>query len=62
MNRCSSMEERGMGRGIELEVVAWRILKLAELAMLEHVEALLRSQAMGLAASTDAEEFTRIGV
>jgi hypothetical protein len=41
---------------LDLELIAQRILKLAEIAMLEHLEQLMESQAQGLLAlAQDAE-------
>ena len=45
-------------RPVDLQLVAQRILKLAEIATLDHLEMLLQSQAQGmleLASQTDAE-------
>jgi hypothetical protein len=41
---------------VDLELVAQRILKLAEIATLEHLEALLRSQAQGILDQAQASE------
>jgi hypothetical protein len=36
------------GRTLDLELIAQRILKLAEIATLEHLESLMNSQAQGM--------------
>jgi hypothetical protein len=41
---------------LDLEVIAQRILKLAEIAMLEHLEQLMDSQAQGLLPLTQEAE------
>jgi hypothetical protein len=43
-------------RPIDLELIAQRILKLAEIATLEHLELLLESQAGGILRETHAVE------
>ena len=47
MTRCTSSPNQSPA-GIDLALVAQRILKLAELSVLEHLEALDRSQGAGL--------------
>lgn len=42
--------------GIDMELVAQRIVKLAELSMLEHLETLMRSQADSLLAMVSQTE------
>ena len=43
------MKASGMNEtGFDLELIAQRVMKLAEIATLEHLDALVRSQAEGL--------------
>ena len=42
---------------VDIELVAQRVIKLAEIAMLEHLEALARSQADGLLEALDDAGF-----
>jgi hypothetical protein len=43
---------------LDLELIAQRILKLAEIAMLEHLEQILESQAQGVLTLTQEMETT----
>ena len=44
----NSMGDTRGGLNLDLELIAQRILKLAEISTLDHLEALARSQAEGL--------------
>jgi len=54
------MADRQMKTSIDLELISQRVLKLAEIAMLEHLEANERSQAVGLTAMT-ADSYGNVG-
>ena len=45
----SRQQDQFPGMAIDLQLVAQRILKLAEISMLDHMESLARSQATGIA-------------
>jgi hypothetical protein len=58
MNRCLTAlkSPQTAGPAIDVELIAQRILKLAEISMLDHLEALELSQAMGLAKAQRLEK------
>jgi hypothetical protein len=56
------MSQASTSKAVDLDLVAQRIVKLAELSMLEHLEALMRSQADSLMALVQELETARDGL